>query len=336
VKLEFNFIIRVYLLAFTLFVVLNSDEKRVWFLSRNRRPTHRVMSDLPVPDFSSLDIFPAALALQSDVCSSAQPVSDISSVIGRFGFRLISPGPLRGTSNSSVYVAVDSMDHPCALKVSRHQQRLVMEYENRILLGDHESLVTSHDIYQHDLCILLQMELCEDGDILAQQLTEIECWKLITAVADGLQRIHEMECMHLDVSPSNIFRLDGKFKLGDFGTLRVVGDFRPGDEGAGPYAAPEVFAAPELVTGQADIFSLGVCLLEAASGFFAPRGGDQKYRALRQGKLGLGLDAYPCSYSPQLIQVVNRMLLPRPELRPTAALLVATGRWALRTMNVEL
>jgi serine/threonine protein kinase len=287
------------------------------------------MDDIPLPDFSSFDLFPTALAMQTDLCSSAQPLSDVAVVLERFGFRLADSQPLRCTSNSSVYVAIDSVNQRCALKISGFHQRLKTEYENRMLLGDHHSLVASHDIYRADRYTLLQMELCADGDIQAQQLSEVDCWKLLATVADGLQSIHAMECMHLDVSPSNIFRSQGEFKLGDFGTIRVVGDFRQGDEGAGPYAAPEVFGAPELVTGQADIFSLGVCLLEAASGLFAPRGGEPKYLALRQGKVLLGWENYPCSYSTKLIQVVNAMLLPQPELRPDAALLAATGRWAL-------
>jgi serine/threonine protein kinase len=287
------------------------------------------MDAIPLPDFSCLDLFPTAFAMHADVPSSGQPACDIPAVIAIFGFRLMDPEPLRCTSNSSVFAACDSLDQPCALKVSRFHQRLISEYENRILLGDHKFLVASHDIYQDDRYTVLQMELCPDGDILAQQLSEIDCWRLLAAVADALQCIHDLECMHLDVSPSNIFRSHGQFKLGDFGTVRVIGDFRQGDEGAGPYAAPEVFGAPELVTGQADIFSLGVCLLEAASGFFAPRGGELKYRALRQGELSLGWGMYPCSYSTKLIEVVNAMLIPVPERRPHAALLAATGRWAL-------
>jgi serine/threonine protein kinase len=287
------------------------------------------MECLPLPDFSSFDLFPTAFPDEPDLHLSVQPLSDIPAVLATFGFRLAHPKPLSCTSNSSVYVALDSLDQPYALKVSRYHHRLASEYETRMLLGDHNSLVASHDIYQTDDYTLLQMELCAEGDIHAQRLSEVECWELIAAVADGLQRLHERECMHLDVSPSNVFRSQGQFKLGDFGSVRVIGDFRQGDEGAGPYAAPEVFGAQEFVTGQADIFSLGVCLLEAASGFFAPRGGEQKYWALRQGKLLLGQEMYPCSYSAQLIQVVNAMLLPRPELRPDAALLAATGRWAL-------
>jgi membrane-associated tyrosine/threonine-specific cdc2-inhibitory kinase len=177
------------------------------------------------------------------------------------------------------------------------------------------------------------MELCSGGDVYAQRLSEMECWQLLAAVGRALAHIHENGFLHLDVSPSNIFRSESDFKLGDFGTLRVIGEFRPGDEGAGAYAAPEVFSDPGRVSGAADIFALGVCLLEAASGNFAPRGGEPKYAALREGKFGFGDEGYPCQMSNELRQVVNAMLHPDPDARPSAAVIAATARWALGNLR---
>jgi serine/threonine protein kinase len=111
------------------------------------------------------------------------------------------------------------------------------------------------------------MELCPDGDVHAQELSEVECWQLLAAVGHALAHIHANELLHLDVSPSNIFRSESGFKLGDFGTLKVKGEFKPDNEGAGAYAAPEVFTEPEIVSGAADVYSLGVCVLRGMSNY---------------------------------------------------------------------
>jgi serine/threonine protein kinase len=195
-----------------------------------------------------------------------------------------------------------------------------------MLLGVRDTLVSSYDIFQHDSGMILQMELCSGGDLHSVVLTECECWKVVAMVGDALDHIHTSGYIHLDVSPSNIFRSGSRYKLGDFGTLRAHGTFRLGDEGAGPSAAPETLATPEIVSWRADIFSFGVCLLELASRLFAPRGGESKYAALRQGGIHLGGELYPCSFSDDFIRLVNAALEPNPEHRPRAALMAAVAR----------
>ena len=121
------------------------------------------------------------------------------------------------------------------------------------------------------------------------------------------------------MSPSNILKSKNYFKLGDFGTVCEEGVFRSGHEGAGPYVSPETLKYPERnVSYETDIFSFGVVLLEAASGFRAPRGEDTRYDKLRKGEIKLGGPNYRTNMSNELINVVNSMLDPDSEKRPTA------------------
>jgi serine/threonine protein kinase len=196
-------------------------------------------------------------------------------------------------------------------------------------------LVTSYDVFVGDRYSLLQMELCPDRDIHGKSLPEAECWTLIAMVGAALSHIHRLGFIHLDVSTSNIFRDGPKFKLGDFGTLRPAGKFRLGDEGAGPYASPEVLNWVDGVSTPADIFSFGICLLEAASGSYAPRGGDRRYRAVRDGTLKLGSEDYPCAFSSSFVDIVNAMLQQDPMNRPTAVQLMAVAEHALRCLAQE-
>ena len=75
---------------------------------------------------------------------------------------------------------------------------------------------------------------------------------------------------------------------------------------------------PYYVGPLSDIFSLGIVLLECCSGYSAPRGGDPKYSDLRKALIHLGDKYYPCSYSCELIDLVNRMIEIEPKDRPTA------------------
>jgi serine/threonine protein kinase len=172
------------------------------------------------------------------------------------------------------------------------------------------------------------MELCDRGDIRNTRLCEKDLWKLIHEIGTALSVIHGGNWMHLDVSPGNILIGNRCFKLSDFGTLKPVGSFEAGMEGAGPYASPEAlnfpYGAP--VTEQTDIFSFGLVLLEAATGIPAPRGGSPGYVQVRNGQLKLGMGRYDCSCSEELIALVNAMINPNPSQRPTSHQLAAVTR----------
>jgi len=134
-----------------------------------------------------------------------------------------------------------------------------------------------------------------------------------------LEIIHSLGWMHLDISPSNILTDGKRFKLADFGTLLQNGAFQPGCEGAGPYVSPETMIFPDAPVGPpTDIFSFGIVLLELASGFYAPRGGEERYGKLRRGEIKLGDEKYQCNASPQLINFINAMMTPDQTMRPTA------------------
>ena len=45
-----------------------------------------------------------------------------------------------------------------------------------------------------------------------------ELWKIITHVATGLKFIHDLEIVHFDIKPENVFLArNGLYKIGDFG-----------------------------------------------------------------------------------------------------------------------
>ena len=99
----------------------------------------------------------------------------------------------------------------------------------------------------------------------------------------------------------------------------------------------------DIVSYPSDIFSLGVTLLEAATGLYAPRGGSEKYTHLRTGAIKLikvdnvsgniihfRPSAYFSNYSQQFVDVVNSMIDPVPDHRPTACQLFEIASLMLR------
>jgi serine/threonine protein kinase len=281
------------------------------------------MDGFPVPDFGDdMDDDLPVLPHSPANLHSLTP-EELAELQAAHGLMLAIDTPIRCTGNSTVYHVTAVSDVHFALKVTKHKRRVRDEYEKRRRLPSSRFLVETISYFELSEKAFLQMELCPRQDIAGVRFDEIDCWQLVFDIGSALAVIHGARWMHLDVSPSNILRTDFQFKLADFGTLTLIGDFAEGKEGAGPYVSPEALEFPRYpVDGQTDIFSFGLVLLEAIAGRRAPRGGCLGYQRIRRGEMRFGIEPYPAECSEDMVYLVNRMIAANPAERPTAAQLV--------------
>jgi serine/threonine protein kinase len=139
------------------------------------------------------------------------------------------------------------------------------------------------------------------------------------AIADTLARLqHESGIAHRDIKPGNLYELDGRWLIGDFGLIAVPDAKSLTQDGrqVGPahYTAYEMILNPATADPHpADVYSLGKTLWVLATGQAFPPEGNQP-----TGTRGFGIgDFRPHPQAASLDQEVDLMTRLHPEERPS-------------------
>ena len=183
---------------------------------------------------------------------------------------------------ADVHRATDRVLHrEVAVKLLRdatHSEtdRLRFTAEARTLAGlSHAGIVLILDAGIATEQPFLVMELLE-GPTLAQAcasgpLSPDRAASIGAQLADALAYAHEQGVIHRDVKPGNVILVSGdRVKLADFGIARLIGETvhhtKTGTAiGTAAYLSPEQVSGED-VTPAADVYSLGLVLLEALTG----------------------------------------------------------------------
>ncbi|KAG2128324.1 uncharacterized protein EDB93DRAFT_1184674 [Suillus bovinus] len=205
----------------------------------------------------------------------------------------------------------------------RHRLRLREEVDILAHLsarGAHPNVLTYVDSWEQDDALFIRTELCELGNFARflweygrafPRLDEARVWKIMVDLSNGLCFIHEAGIIHLDLKPANIFLTrEGRFKIGDFGMASVWP--RPG--GAFEREGDKVYLAREVLQGTygkaADIFSLGMTMLETATNIVVPDQGDGWHKLRQEDFSQMDLDG-----SPELFALIKSMMRTDPARR---------------------
>jgi eukaryotic-like serine/threonine-protein kinase len=155
-------------------------------------------------------------------------------------------------------------------------KRFEQEY-NAARALDHPNVVRALDFGREDDSPYLVMEFVE-GESLGQRLdrehrlSEAEAIRIITEVAQGLDRAHALGLVHRDVKPDNVLLTnDGKVKLTDLGLVKEIdADLNLTRTGRGlgtpHFMAPEQFRNAKNADARCDIYSLAATLYMTVTG----------------------------------------------------------------------
>ncbi|XP_063801579.1 serine/threonine-protein kinase Nek11-like isoform X2 [Pseudophryne corroboree] len=175
-----------------------------------------------------------------------------------------------------------------------------------------------------DFCIVT--EYCEGGDLhchIQKQrdrglaFTEGHVMEWFIQLLLGVNYLHERSVMHRDLKTKNIFLKNGTLKIGDFGVSRILvsSDMATTFTGTASYMSPEVFSNEGYNT-KSDIWSLGCILYEMCAlkrAFDCPR-----WIKLISMIVNDPCPSLPSEYSAELNDILQRMLMKDPDLRPGA------------------
>ncbi|XP_060884956.1 membrane-associated tyrosine- and threonine-specific cdc2-inhibitory kinase [Labrus mixtus] len=236
---------------------------------------------------------------------------------------------VQNNKNSRQY-AVKRSAHRFRGKSERN--RSVREARNHERLCPHPHILDFVAAWEECGRLYIQTELCSTSLLLHAENQpgpdEPAAWAYLCDLLSALQHLHSHGFVHLDLKPANVLMTDsGRLKLGDFGLLLELkqnstepagGKWKEDAQEGDPR-----YMAPELLHGEygpaADVFSLGVSILELACNIEVPNGGEG-WQQLRQGCLP---SEFTSGLSAELQTVLRKMLAPDPSERPTVPELLA-------------
>ncbi|KAJ1947581.1 mitosis inhibitor protein kinase swe1 [Kickxella alabastrina] len=265
---------------------------------------------------------------------------------------------LAGEGNFSTVVSVRSLvdGQLYAVKKTREpytgrqeRARRLREVDLLWAVGGSPGVVRLVNAWEQFGHLYMQFELCEQGSLADYldmwmsregSLPEARVWAILAHAASAIGRLHDAGIAHLDVKPANFLlgagfgspggeQHEGWLKLADFGHAARLPYEKMAwvDEGDREYMAPEVLHGR--YTAAADVFSLGMMMLEITAEINLPHNGVD-WQKLREGLFDDPM-FHNLPYSKDLQETIKRMLHPDSRKRPGLRAVLALPQCALYT-----
>ncbi|VDM33023.1 unnamed protein product [Hydatigera taeniaeformis] len=205
-----------------------------------------------------------------------------------------------------------------------------VEREVQVLRSiDHHTIVKLYEIFQHDDYSIILLELVNGGELFArvaefEHLDEHEAVYFIAQILLGVNHMHQLGIVHLDLKPENIMIEDmetKRIKIIDFGLARRLNPNEVIQDMAG---TPE-FCAPEIVnfdpiTFATDMWAIGVMTYILLSGI-SPFAGDtqvETFQNILECSVTFDREEF-LDVSSEARDFITRLLRKNPRKRDTAS-----------------
>ncbi|KAG8571564.1 hypothetical protein GDO81_011697 [Engystomops pustulosus] len=172
------------------------------------------------------------------------------------------------------------------IKVKGHKEKEEVKNEIQVMNQlNHTNLIQLYDAFESRNDIILVMEYVDGGELFDRiidencNLSEVDTILFIKQICEGIQYMHQMYIIHLDLKPENIMcvsRADYQIKIIDFGLARR---YKPREKlkvhfGTAEFLAPEVVNY-DFVSFPTDMWSVGVIAYMLLSGLSPFLGDDE-------------------------------------------------------------
>jgi serine/threonine protein kinase len=203
------------------------------------------------------------------------------------------------------------------------EKDILLQFDSPYIVKFYYSMIGVNNVY-------LVTEFVPGGDLYSL-LENIGALEEHTAKVYALQIVHALRCLrehgiiHRDIKPDNILvSATGMLKLTDFGLsyLGVVDRASEADHdisSASSFVGTPDYVAPEIITGRphsfsVDYWSLGAMIYEFVVGT-PPFHADDVHESHRRTLLAQLRFPDDCELSPELVDIVRRLLVVRPQDR---------------------
>ncbi|OHS99801.1 CAMK family protein kinase [Tritrichomonas foetus] len=145
-----------------------------------------------------------------------------------------------------------------------------------LLKLDHANIIRLYDHFTENNLFFLILEMCSKGNLVdeindCRVLKRVRLMSVTRQLLGAIKYAHSNKVAHRDIKPQNILFDDfGRVKLADFGISIFLNDGE--DSIVRKFECSPLFSAPEVLCGEnhdifkADIWSLGITLIYAATG----------------------------------------------------------------------
>ena len=209
--------------------------------------------------------------------------------------------------------------------------------EARILQNtNHSNIIKYFGAFPQNQKFYIVMEFADKGTLSTHKMdwSEENIWEFLTQMTSALNYLHEERIIHRDIKPDNILcvseGIESKkavtFKLADFGTAKIFSKDSQSKLYTNTYVGTPGYMAPEVVFREDYTFSADMWSLGAVISFVCNNGEHlfkDKYDVMRW--LG-NEDPLPEHFTATLRNVVNMLLQPNYQERPSAAELYQTAK----------